>query len=244
MKLYENKWQIFLKENLQSNIKFLEFYTDKKGDTISDKLGIKPNNFEALLSKIPGIDKFEIQEVLGSGQYGIAYHLDNDHVLKIFEPRLDDMDKYKEMWDRQFAGTGNKHDPAVYSLGLLDKKVAYVELGKVLTIDQWAQRNKVNIKNFDAVVDLMYQFFAQFHRKLKAMTLEGIEKHFMELIYANPHNIEVFSKVTPKITKPLLKALGKYIKKTGKVYDLHSGNFGVIETVSAKEPNIFVFFDI
>ena len=98
----------------------------------------------------------KVQNVLGSGGYGVAFQLSNDHVLKLFGGGeyggiKGELKWYKSMRSRQFTKQSEPGELAVYAYGTIKSppfktppstplEVGWAEIGKILPFGLWLQQ--------------------------------------------------------------------------------------------------------
>lgn len=80
--------------------------------------------------------------------------------------------------------------------------------------------------------------------KTSRINKNGDEEEIWEPVSDITERNIALSGVSQQALVGLIKSLVLYVKKTGKVTDFHSGNFGIIPSNNSKEPDTFVFFDI
>ena len=112
---------------------------------------------DELKDNVPILSKHKFMKFLGCGANGIAFQIENSHVVKIFcgassQPSLK---KYKNIYDRQFNGIYLEGDPAIYDFGFdPSTQVGWVEMGYVTTILDMVEKNKG--QSLDSLEDIPY----------------------------------------------------------------------------------------
>src|SRR3990167_9338674 len=183
-KLFENWRRFILLEGFeQDNINALltmkvqgyETFDNPSGlETFFDKLKVHPS---VIVPQIKALRNNKIIKPMGSGQFGITYVLDNDHVIKLFangnKTSCDqELLKYKEIQDRQFNGKSHKDEPAVYELGEAKTdwfSIFYVELGKVIPFEKWLEINKQNAKIWNNIIKFIGLFFKTYRNQIQQL---------------------------------------------------------------------------
>jgi len=132
--LLENFRKYLLKEerslqlqNALHNKKFFEeFYDFKK--------------YLELLKQIPPLLDNKIVERLGSGMFGVAFKMDNNHIIKIFRFYTDDDKRYSTYMERLYSGKGSAQDFPIFDyetvLGVPSVD-AYVEMAELIPLENF-----------------------------------------------------------------------------------------------------------
>lgn len=233
-KLFESFRKYVLKETYEyENIKALseipvegyyrmEFFTSKFPIDLNDASHMN------ILAKTKILQNNKIVKGVGAGKYGIAYQLDNDHILKFFvashnpsfpsQPSsgIEDIKKYKSIQDRQFQGISHRGEPAIYDVGEIKFPprrphdiftIYYVELGKVIPFTNWVEMTDQNLGNWNQVLWHINNFSWAEKNEIKGQNSRVFLKKFLKYLkdYYHIKDKDYYEKKTdvlPKTFKP------------------------------------------
>lgn len=96
------------------------------------------------IEQIPPLKYSKIIKFLGSGCFGVVYLLDNDHVLKLFyndnsDYGSTDLQWYEKLQNKQFGGRSDVNSPMIYDYGKINSDLKYVEMSKVIPLEDWLE---------------------------------------------------------------------------------------------------------
>ena len=203
-----------------------------------------------MVEELALLSDYKIVKPLGAGAFGNAFLLDNDHVLKIFTSGLegveDELANYANLQDKQFMGTAEINEPAVYGYGPIKfTNYYFAEIGKVLPLEDWydiSGRNALQKKDLWALVHF------------KNALSDLIESYSQDTLPSDPEFkqrlLKIFSRysadfeiagMTREEIMSYFKAVLNLIREygLGRSYDVHHQNVGV----NIQNPSEFVIFD-
>jgi hypothetical protein len=153
---------------------------------------INNNKFIDLNSDI--IARINPVEYIGSGEFGDAFLTDDNKVFKICNPR--DLDKYKDLYNKQFQGSANINQPKIYEVGRFKYKInstgieyynfGYVLMEKVRTL-------KTHLQNY----------------KYVSIDLQEIDPYYYPMIMSSDNPI---IKIIFNVKQRIFKYIKKYLR--------------------------------
>ncbi len=192
--------------------------------------------------KIDALKHNKIQRKLGSGSYGTAMLMSNDHVLKLYRPDLDEDEWYKTMQTAAFSGKGSRNMLMVYDHGKVTENLAYAEISRVIDLRSFL---KMSDRDADKISDQMDIFTEKYLSdkalsKLIAMNnsqrLERLKRGIDQYIWDLGDDER---KKLAKSLLPVLNTVNDKLLDEMLVIDLHVGNIGVDQVTGA-----WIMFDI
>lgn len=137
-------------------------------------------NMEMIINNVPSLRHSKIIKVLGMGMNGIAYLLDNDHVLKIM--RSDEKNKfYKSFMSSQMQGKGGRDEVAIYDFGKITDQIEFVELAKVASIFEYCSRRGKDYEKWKADFENIIEQFVYFFFGANGADAPQYIEHFRDM---------------------------------------------------------------
>ncbi len=250
----------------QHNIKFL-----LKGggeDNVKDmfegwfwKINQRPDlaGVTKIVDGIPTLSQNKIKRVLGAGNKGVVFELDNDHAFKLYvagyligsaEEGEREAEFYASEKDSLFDKTASPSTLPVYDQGEVkiynqegdSIRIRYAEIAKVITFQDFMESTGREPHGVLYLIISMKQYldfeqgtspkFADRGRFLK-QKLDKVLDEAKKL------------KMTPRETSRMIAFVSDIYIKKGADYlkDMHSGNFGILQQSVATGKPVFVQFD-
>ena len=187
---------------------------------------------DEIVDQVTPLKDHSIRRILGQGYESVAFELDNGNVLKVMFNDAGTSKKYEQMRDRSYSGAGSINDIHIYDMGKvyvpsIRRTYAWVEMQRVMTIEDWAKREK---KTWPGPVLATWQFVFYDHKgtpSVNSLVDSALRDH--------PECRRDLPEVKAMAKGALRASMGE------EAPDLHDGNGGVIEMRG--RPPVFVFFD-
>jgi hypothetical protein len=203
---------------------------------------------------LPLLQQYKITKRLKAGGFGTAFLLDNDHVLKIFQSGLEGVEEelatYKNFQDKQFMGTAEINEPAVYDFGIIPNteywnNYYFAEIGKVITLTQWYEMTgrSAFIPKLWALVpfkDELTNLSWNYSRQTSTSNPQ-FKESLLDLFQEFGKRFQNSAKMTKEEVNAYFRAVLNLIREygLGRAYDVHHQNTGV----NIQNPSEFVIFD-
>lgn len=183
------------------------------------------------------IAPIKIGHVIGMGQFGIAYRLSNNNVLKIFvDPVGNQIAYYRAVQDKLFGGKGTKTMPMVYDVAHLGRdpksrsQINMVELEFLDATDENEQmqywlRALDSLMSERLIIDVVPQKDDNYWNYLVD---ELSKRQFVQKVRKLINDYDrAYRNIPTKIVQQYLSAFYDAIKLSGNSQlDMHSGNIG------------------
>ena len=207
-------------------------------------------NVMGLINNIEVLRSAKIVKPITGKSFGKVFKMSNGHILKLFSDSLnvqEDLEWYKDNYDKMFLGTANKNTLPIYDFGTIQtdegQELHYVEMAELMPLNKWiAHTGRGDDSKAIRALSPLISFYEEVqHQAKKAGDKLSKEEAIHKTMLMIHHRRSSYQPLTMEEAEAILGAFWESEEAGWSLSDVAARNLAVMTQSDPNNPTIIIF---